>query len=48
MTKLMRGCKIQRHNRCGMCGKEVRVSKHSRKWDGWHWHTACWRSFLWA
>jgi hypothetical protein len=36
-----RGFKI-----CGKCGKSIRPSKHSLKTDGWHWHRACWLSFL--
>jgi hypothetical protein len=33
-------------NKCGKCGKPVRIGKHTMKCDGWHWHPACWKEFL--
>lgn len=41
------GGKRQLHRRCGLCGRAVKPYRFSRKCDGWHWHRACWRRFLW-
>lgn len=33
-------------NKCGSCGKPVKVTATTMKCDLWHWHPQCWKKFL--
>lgn len=44
--QLMTGCTLQKHRRCGLCGKTVMQRTGNRRYDGWFWHYKCWKAFL--